>query len=412
MEEDRTDLDAGQGLLLDSAEQFRTHIRVSVREALKSIFEEEIRVLCGSRYHPDEGPCRRAGSAPSYVITEGGRERMQRPRVRREHSDGSTEEVTLKSWKLAQSPDEWECAMMRAILCGVSTRGCKRLRAEELAGEGRSSISRLWQRKAAELVERMQQSDLSGIDLVVLMLDAVVLSKRAVATVALGIDASGTKHVLGFRVGSSENQEVCRDLLGNLSRRGLRVPPDRYLLAVLDGSRALENALLEVFPKTLIQRCLVHKERNLKGYLSTRHWPEINRLFNRLRHAQGSEAAREALGEIEAFLADKNQQARESLQEAGEQLLTLLELEVPNTLNRSLLSTNCIENLFKNLRRHIGRVCRWREETDQAHRWLASGLTLACEGFRKISGHQEMLLLIKALKKKWDQEETPKENAA
>jgi putative transposase len=156
-----------------------------------------------------------------------------------------------------------------AVLCGVSTRDCKRLRAEELAGESRSSVSRLWQRKSAELVERMQQSDLSGIDLVVLMLDAVVLSKRAVATVALGIDASGTKHVLGFRVGSSENQEVCRDLLGNLSRRGLRVPPDRYLLAVLDGSRALENALLEVFPKTLIQRCLVHKERNLKGYLST-----------------------------------------------------------------------------------------------------------------------------------------------
>jgi hypothetical protein len=72
MEEDRTDLDAGQGLLLDSAEQFRTHIRVSVREALKSIFEEEIRVLCGSRYHPDEGPCRRV-SVPNLSQISFGR---------------------------------------------------------------------------------------------------------------------------------------------------------------------------------------------------------------------------------------------------------------------------------------------------------------------------------------------------
>ena len=99
-------------------------------------------------------------------------------------------------------------------------------------------------------MERVQQSDLSGIDLVALMLDGVVLSKQAVATVALGIDASGTKHVLGFRVGSSENQEVCRDLLGNLAR-GLRPAPERYLLGVLDGSKALEKALLEGFPEDI-----------------------------------------------------------------------------------------------------------------------------------------------------------------
>ena len=229
---------------------------------------------------------------------------------------------------------------------------------------------------------------------------------------ALGIDTSGTKHVLGFRVGSSENREVCRDLLGNLSRRGLRAPAKRYLLAVLDGSQALENALSEVFPRTLVQRCLVHKERNLKGYLSHRHWPEINRLFKRLRKCEGTEAAGEALADIDAFLADKNQQARESLEEARGHLLTLLELDVPNTLNRSLLSTNCIENLFKNLRRHIGRVCRWREETDQADRWLASGLVLASEGFRKISGHREIPALVAALERKMAEDENSRKEAA
>lgn len=400
MTEDNGPFGLEQGLFVDSSQMLRDYLRESVRGALKELFEEEIRSLCGDRYHPSGSGCQRGGSSPSYVITDARRERMLRPRVRREKGDGSTEEVSLKSWKLAQSPQEWESAMMRAVLCGVSTRGCKRLRVETLIGESHSSISRLWQRKSAELVERVQESDLSGLDLLVLMLDAVVLSKNVVATVALGIDISGSKHVLGFRVGSSENQEVCRDLLGNLSRRGLCPCPDRFLLAVLDGSKALENALMEVFPRTLVQRCLVHKERNLKGYLSRRHWPEITRLFNRLRRCQGTEAAREALNAIEDFLADKNQQARESLREADGQLLTLLELDVPNTLNRSLLSTNCIENLFKNLRRHIGKVCRWREQTDQADRWLASGLTLASQGFRKIGGYEEIPSLIKALEKK------------
>lgn len=412
MKEDRNDPAAGQGINVDSAESLREHLRGSVRQALKEIFEWEIRDLCGKRYHPEGGDCRRAGTAPSYVMTDGRRESMDRPRVRRQRPDGRTEEVPLRSWKMAQSPDEWEAAMMRAVLCGASTRGCRRLRHGDLAGESRSSISRLWQRKAGELVERMQQCDLSGIDLVALILDGVVLGKQAVATVALGIDASGAKHVLGFRVGSSENREVCRGLLGNLSRRGLRQPANGYLLAVLDGSKALENALLEVFPNTLIQRCLVHKERNLKGYLPTRHWAEINRLFKRLRQCQGAEAAREALADIEAFLQDKNQQARESLEEARGHLLTLLELEVPNTLNRSLLSTNCIENLFKNLRRHIGRVCRWREETDQADRWLASGLTLAAEGFRKISGHREIPALVSALERKMAADQQRDEKAA
>lgn len=231
------------------------------------------------------------------------------------------------------------------------------------------------------------------------MLDAVVLCKDLVATVALGIDTEGNKHVLGFRIGSSENVQVCADLLTCLKLRGLRAPQSRRLFAVLDGSKALKNALLEAFPGTIIQRCLVHKERNLRGYLPRKHWATLAELFNRLRRAQGEEAALEAAEDIAAFLSDKNAQAQESFAEAGEELLALFRLNVPNTLNVSLLSTNAIENAFKNLRRHIGRVCRWREETRQADLWVASGLTLASQGFRKIRGHKDLGALISALEK-------------
>lgn len=360
------------------------------------IIEEEIEGLCGKAYHPNDEEVYRSGSSPSYVLIEGKREAMKRPRVRRRTEVGSVE-VDLESWKLAQDAEEWEASMIRAILCGVSTRNISALRASEVQGESRSSLSRLWQRKSVELVDQQQESDLSGFDLVVLMLDGVVLGKGLVATVALGIDSSGDKQVLGFNVGSSENTQVCKDLLSKLHRRGLRCGSQRRLLAVLDGSEALQNALLEVYPDSLIQRCLVHKERNIRGYLSKRHWGELGRLFKRLRLAQGADEAKQAVDEIEVFLADKNHQARASLSEAGEQLLTLHRLNVPNSLNITLLSTNCIENLFKHLRTHIGRVCRWRESTDMADRWLASGLILVAKGFRKIKGCKDMGKLISAL---------------
>jgi putative transposase len=143
----------------------------------------------------------------------------------------------------------------------------------------------------------------------------------------------------------------------------------------------------------------VHKERNLRGYLSKRHWTELARRFNQLRKVQVGEQAEAAAKDIRTFLHDKNGQAYESFAEAGEDLLRLFHLEVPNRLHRTLLSTNAIENVFKNLRRHLDRVCRWRENTDQADRWMASGLMLAQRGFRRVRGHEDIGQLTEALRR-------------
>lgn len=399
----------GQDQLPETAQEFRGMLREMTRRAVLSLFEQEVTELCGpSHGRGTDRETYRAGGVESTVHVEGGKERLRRPRVRRETATGS-EEVTLKSWALAKDPQQWEEAMYRAVLCGVSTRNVSSLREEEVRGESRSSLSRLWSRKAADLVEVIQRSELSGFDMVVLMIDAVVLCRDLVATVAMGIDAHGSKRILGFRIGSTESAEVCSDLLRDLCARGLTRPKDRSLLAVLDGSKALQKALTEVFPGTLVQRCLVHKERNLRRYLPKRHWARIAELFNGLRRCQGEEAAMEKCEEITAFLSDKNLQAKESFDEAGSDLLTLFRIEVPNSLNPALLSTNAIENAFKNLRRHIGRVCRWREETNQADRWVASGLFLAQRGFRRVRGYQQLPELIRALgiaKQKQESKET------
>lgn len=370
------------------------------RKALMQAIKTEVENLCGSAYSRDGGrQYYRAGSTTGSVNL-GRRETLVRPRVRVLTECGGSKEVALETWQKARDVDEFQDAIMRGVLCGVSTRNMAELTPDDLRGKSSSQVSRIWQEKAAELVRAMQESDLSHLDLIALMVDGIVLGGGLVATVAMGIDVAGNKHILGFRVGASENAEVCTDLLANLSARGLKAREDRALLAVLDGSKALSKAVSKMYPQALIQRCLVHKERNIRAYLPSKHWGVLARLFDALRKSQGAEAGKAAAKAIEEFLCDKNAQARESFREAGDELLCVFNLDVPNTLNRAFLSTNAIENAFRNLRRHIGRVCRWRTETEQADRWLASGLMLAQKGFKRIRGHEDFPHLVAALERK------------
>src|SRR5690554_174499 len=167
---DRNEGLSAQADSLPLAAMMKDYLRVVVREALYGLVEEEVAGLCGPSHRPDaQSPYRRAGSADSRVYLEGRREALKRPRVREHKADGGSTEVTLRSWKAAQDPAQWEEATMRAVLCGVSTRDMACLSTEEMTGRSKSAVSRLWQQKAAALVEQLQQSELSELDLLVLM---------------------------------------------------------------------------------------------------------------------------------------------------------------------------------------------------------------------------------------------------
>lgn len=380
----------------DAGAIFRETIRNCTRQAILSLVEEEVAALCGKKYDPSsESACYRAGSSPGTVYVNGAQERLKRPRVR-EFDEHGSKEVSLNSWQAAKDPEEWEQAMMQAVLCGVSGRDMARLRVEELRGLSRSQVSRLWARRAADMVEELNRRDLTKLKLTVLMLDGCVLSDDLHALVALGINQDGYKQVLGFVIAGSENLEAGKALMKSMIDRGL-TPVVARPLVVLDGSQALRKAVLTHWPQAHIQRCLVHKERNLRGYLSKRHHGALAGYFKRLRKAEGEEAAHEILDQLTEFLSSKNQAAQESLKEGVEDLLTVFRLAVPATLNVTLLSTNHIENVMKNLRKHLGRVKRWRAETDMPARWVASGLLLAEQGFRRVRGYKEFSTLMEAL---------------
>jgi hypothetical protein len=270
------------------------------------MIEEEVTLLSGRRHHPQAGKdYYRSGSAPSSVFVDGERQRMPRPRVRRKKSEGGTKEVYLKSWKLACDREEWEEAMMMSHVVRSELPWDVRVASQGPAWGKPEQPESAVKEEGSTLVDERQQGDLSTMDLQVLLIDGVVLCKELVATVALGIDTNGQKRILGFKVGASENAEACCDLLENLLKRGLKAPNDRKLLAILDGSEAVYKALMQTFPGALVQRCLVYKERNIKGYLSARHWKERSGLFKRLRNSQGKEDGAEAAQAIEEFLRER-----------------------------------------------------------------------------------------------------------
>ena len=378
-------------------EVFRNCIRSVVRSTYYEIMQEEVAALCGGKHIQANGSgFARAGSAPGIFIIDGKTQRVKRPRVRKRAGE-KNKEYKLKTYNAGKDGDEVQDMILRAFLAGVSGRDQKDLYPKS-PFTSKSSVSRLWVTKGAERLEKLRDRDISKDNFFALMLDGIGLGHDLTAIVALGITYDGKKKIIDFHIGSTENSEVCDDLLTRIHTRGFKTK--ERLLCVLDGSKALKKSVLKRYPDAVMQRCTIHKERNIRSYLPRKYHGDLADKFKTLRKMQGEEAVREAYDDLRTFLKEKNSAALESFDEAGEALIALQLLDVPATLNKSLLSTNIIENPFRNVRAKIGRVKRWRSETDQPSRWMAYALLEAEKGFRRIKGYKDIPLLVKKLKRK------------
>ena len=157
------------------------------------------------------------------------------------------------------------------------------------------------------------------------MIDGIEFQKRHVI-VALGITTKGDKLILGLREGSTENHEVCKDLLQGLIERGLKT--DEPFLFILDGSKALRKAVRMIFDEQFpIQRCVRHKERNILEYLPERNRLEFLRKWKLIHSLNSfSEASRE-YDRLLRWLKNINEEAHASLEEAKRETLTVIELK-------------------------------------------------------------------------------------
>ncbi len=371
---------------------YQEQLRSIVREGLLAMFEAEVTSLCGEIYRPTKSVYRRAGSEMVTIQTTSGKEQISKRRVREMLPNGLEREVKLKSYSEAKRRKGMFDEVLESISHGASGKGVGKM-----LGTSKSTICEKWKARSKELLEEFQSRDLSEIDVVAMMVDGIFPGKENCVVVALAIDIHGDKYLLDFEEGSSESAEVVKDLFARLHARGLQAGTARRLLLVRDGSEAIAKAVRHFWPDAVQQECLVHIERGLCGKLSWKHQSEVVKRMNRLRGVQGAEAGEEAFGELLDFVRGKNLAAAESLERRKEGILAFHQLNVPATLNVTFLSTNHIENVMRNARGMIGKVCRWDAKTDQLSRWMGVALLRAQEGFRRVRGHQELGELVTAL---------------
>ena len=228
-------------LLVDTRSELLELAVRSGMKVLEAMMEEDRIGLCGVRYaHEPDRAASRAGCVASEVVLGGRKVAVQRPRVR---ADGH--EVALPTFRLMAQTDPLNRRVVEQMLVGVSTRQYARSLepigdAVTSRGTSKSAVSRRFVVQTTAQLEKWRSRSLADLDLVALLIDGLHVGEHCLVA-ALGIDATGQKHVLGLWDGATENATLCQSLLANLQSRGL--PTDRSLLVLLDGSKALHKAV-------------------------------------------------------------------------------------------------------------------------------------------------------------------------
>jgi transposase-like protein len=383
-------------LLVDTRSELLELVTRSGLKVLTTMLEEDRTALCGPRYaHEPERPASRAGTVRSEVVLGGRKVAIQRPRVRT-----AAGEVPLPTFQTMAQRDPLDRRVVEQMLVGVATRQYARsldaLPAEVPSrGTSKSAVSRRFVAKTRAQLETWQARPVDDLALAVLLLDGVHVGEHCLI-VALGVTEDGTKHALGLWDGSTENSTVCQSLLANLQSRGLRT--DRSLLVILDGSKALHKAVRTMFGEAaLVQRCQIHKLRNVLDHLPERQRPWVKAILQRAYRQDDVTAAKRLLQDLARRLDGEYPSAAESVREGLEETLTIIGLRLSPALRRSLSTTNAAESLISRTRHVKRNVKRWRGG-QMVLRWVVAGVLEAVKGFRRLKGHKEMPTLVSALR--------------
>jgi putative transposase len=363
----------------------------------ETMLEEDREALCGpaGSWQGEQRTAYRYGYEQGRVVLGGRKVPLSRPRVRRVGG----QELALPSWVAMRQEDPLHERAFEQMVVGVSTR--KYARSLEELPEGHSSssvsrscVSRRFVARTREQITRRLSESLEGRDFPVILVDGTVLGDH-VMLVAMGIEADGSKRVLGVVEGSSESEQAGRALLRNLLDRGLVV--ERMRLFVVDGGKGVRAAIRKTFGGwALIQRCQIHKMRNVLDHLPDSKHAWVRAAIRKAWAAGSAEQARKRLLGLAEQLEEVHPGAAASLREGLEETLTILRLGVSATLTRSLRSTNPIENLNSALKHLARRVKRWRGGT-MALRWAVTGILEAEKRFHRIKGYRDLQALSIAL---------------
>jgi len=368
-------------------------------QVMASLMEADVAAVCGPRGKHDPGRTAvRHGRERGSVTLGGRRVGVDRPRMRA--TDGG--EVPVPAYELFSRSEILGRMAMGKMLGGLSSRrypvglepvGEKVERAA--SATSKSAVSRRFVAMTETALAELLAAPLGNLDLVALMIDGVHFGEH-LCVVALGIGIDGTKHPLGLVEGSTENTTVVTELLTDLRGRGLDTT--RPILVGIDGGKALHAAITAVFDHPVIQRCQMHKLRNVADKLPDDLAAAVTKRMRAAYHAPSAIIAEAQLEALARELEHTHPGAAGSLREGLSETLTVLRLGVSPTLARTLRSTNCIESMISICRNHSANVKNW-QNGNMALRWCAAGLVEAGKQFRRVNGHLHLPALRTALER-------------
>jgi putative transposase len=369
-------------------------------ETLGGMLESDVATLCGPRHARGQGRRgHRWGRTTGKLGFHGGKVEIERPRVR----GLAGEELALPSWERAVADDWLGRWAMNLMLINVSTRRFGRavrlpegdVPAPAGAGVSKSAASRRFVALSAERLQAWMAADLSELDLLVVQIDSIRITEDLILVAAIGIDGDGAKHPLGLVEGATENAAVVQALLDNLVGRGL--DPAVCRLFIIDGARALTKAIRRTFGRDVpIQRCQIHKARNIMERLPKSLHPSVRRALRQAWEMGDPDKAEKLIRNLARRLEHDAPGVATSILEGLDEILTVSRLHLPNELRRSLACTNIIENMMGTVRRVCRNVKRWRSAS-MALRWTAAAMLEATKGFRRLKAHKQLHRLRAAL---------------
>jgi transposase-like protein len=369
-------------------------IRQAGMQLMDLLMQEEVRELAGERsQRQPERTANRWGSERGFCVVMGQKVPIQRPRVR----STDDKEVPLGSYEMFHRGEPLTETVWEKLMLGLSTRnyGQAIRQFTEAYGLEKSAVSEHFIEASRAKLKKMMERRLDKTRLCALLIDATPFQGQQMVA-ALGIDEYGRKMILGIRQGATENATVVGELLGDLVDRGLDFTEPR--LYILDGGKALTAAVKKhAGESAAIQRCQVHKRRNVLDHLTDEQKPAVARKLNAAYALEKYDAAKEALNTLHRELMDLNPSAARSLGEGMEETLTVHRLRLPIQLRKTMASTNVIESAFSIVEKVCKNVKRWHGG-DQRERWVGSGLLVAENQFRRITGYKLIPVLMEELK--------------
>jgi putative transposase len=332
-------------------------IHEHVRQAIEVAVGEELALALGAQPYERKDGRRgyRNGQKTRTVTGPTGPLPLTLPRATIFGPGGVREWQSTIVPRYARRAGEVNAAVVATYLAGTNTRRIRGALAPLLKGAplSRSAVSRVVATLRESLQTWMSRS-LAEVDGIVLYLDAIALRVRSAGRVvslpvlgAVGVLPDGRKQLLALECCGGESAPAWRGFGEDLARRGLTAP----LLCIIDGNPGLRRAVAEIWPAALVQRCCVHKPRNLERKAPKHAVAELRDDFHRIVYAASGDAARAEVTAFERKWTKRCPGVVRSLQEGGAELLTFFTF--PRAQWKTLRTTNVIERLNGEFRRRV-----------------------------------------------------------